>query len=303
MKNKLLALTLCLLTLTGCSLADPELGEAALPSSLTEESDALVGVVITREHLDLFDADTFVQDNAATLLAGKNPDGNAQSYYKKLYAKPEQDGRVEFDLPDSISYFSYEYDHPAGRTTAITNNGIYGGGSHIKSTDQGEEIELTGTVYVPARSGIISYFFNPVYQEPDGDVYLLPGQGSSLSGDNGEGMSFTHSMSNSVTRTENGKRETRKCRLSITVEVMEPPQSIRLLQMDKTGTLLSTLSWTPGQVPPELTLHRDCAWAVAEQVKSGTVARALLNFGDKSMESFYREGDLIKVQTTSLNWP
>ncbi|MBR2880266.1 MAG: C40 family peptidase, partial [Oscillospiraceae bacterium] len=92
---------------------------------------------------------------AASLLAGKNPDGSAQSYYKKLYAQPEQDGRVEFDLPGSISYFSYEYDHPAGRTTAITNNGIYGGGSHIKSTDQGEEIELTGTVYVPAQSGTI----------------------------------------------------------------------------------------------------------------------------------------------------
>ena len=52
MKNKLLVLTLALLLLTGCSLADPTMGEAVLPA---QAGDPMVGVVITREHLDLWD--------------------------------------------------------------------------------------------------------------------------------------------------------------------------------------------------------------------------------------------------------
>ena len=282
MKNKLLALTLCLLTLSGCSLADPDLGEAKLPDSLPQQPDPLVGVVITREHLDLWDPMTGDQ---------------------KLYAVPGEDGRMEFDLPGSISFFTYEYDHPAGRTTAVANTGVSGAGPHIKSTDEGESVELTGTLYVPESSGTICFYFNPVYQAEDDSLYLMAGQGTALSGDNGEGMSFSHDMSATETITVNGKKQTRSCSVKVTAEVVSVPTEIRMLHMDAAGNLIFTQSWQPGQVPEHVALHRDCAWAVLEQVKPEYADRTLYNFGDKYAESFYPEDGLVKIQSTELLWP
>ena len=279
MKNKLLVLALALLLLTGCSLADPTMGEAVLPA---QAGDPMVGVVITREHLDLWDP---------------------AEGHQKLYATLDESGRPRFDLPDSIAYFTYEYDSPAGRTTVIANDGVWGAGPHIKNTDEGQSVELSGTLYVPESSGMICFYFNPVYQAADDSLYLMAGQGTALSGEHGEGMSFSHKMTDSVTRTENGKTQSRSCSVDVTAEVVAVPKEIRLLQMDSAGTLLHSQSWAPGSVPEQLELHKDCAWAVLEQIKDTGAARTLYNSGDQYAESFYPADGLVKVRTTTLVWP
>ena len=279
MKNKLLVLTLTLLFLTGCSLADPAMGQADLPS---QAGDPMVGVVITREHLDLWDP-------------AEGP--------QKLYATLDEIGRPSFDLPDSIAYFTYEYDSPVGRTTAIANDGVWGAGPHIKTTDEEQSVELTGTLYIPESSGTVCFYFNPVYQAEDDSLYLMAGQGTALSGEHGEGMAFSHKMADSVTRTENGKAQSRSCSVDVTAEVVAVPKEIRLLQMDASGTLLYRQSWAPGSVPEQLELHKDCAWAVLEQIKETGTGRMLYNSGDRYAESFYPADGLVKVRTTTLVWP
>ena len=64
-KVKVLALLLALCLLSGCSLARPEAEEGNGVSQ-----DMMIGVFITREYLDLFDFERYLEDNLNTVVNG-----------------------------------------------------------------------------------------------------------------------------------------------------------------------------------------------------------------------------------------
>lgn len=75
-------LLIAALLLTGCSLAQPESERTAA------EEDRMVGVLVTREPLDLFDAEGYFRDHAGQITnSGMISDADAQRYQNALFAE------------------------------------------------------------------------------------------------------------------------------------------------------------------------------------------------------------------------
>ena len=63
----------------------------------------------------------------------------------------------------------------------------------INSSDDMETVTLTGEIFTDSGSGRVTAYCNPVYQQEDGRIYLVPGEG--MTADSGGSMAFNLSES------------------------------------------------------------------------------------------------------------
>lgn len=103
----------------------------------------------------------------------------------------------------------------------------------------------------------MSAYCNPVYQQADGRVYLVPGEG--VSANMG---SMTHSLSESC---ESAKKGERGYGMDITLEVegRRPSEKLAVLLYSADGALLSRTEYAPEEMPEEIAAE-GAAWAVFE---------------------------------------
>ena len=96
-----------------------------------------------------------------------------------------------------------------------------------------------------------------MYQQADGRVYLVPGEG--VSANMG---SMTHSLSESC---ESAKKGERGYGMDITLEVegRRPSEKLAVLLYSAEGALLSRTEYTPEEMPEEISAE-GAAWAVFE---------------------------------------
>lgn len=178
-------------------------------------ADRLIGVLITREYLDLFDSEQFLNDNIGRLANGEKISGSDGAKYRgKLYASlvetsltndetEETAGNKEyvFEGIDGICYFAPQITAPFGTYWSSTSDDAISDGSiHFLSTDENESISLEGTVYVSSGQNAGNFYFNPVYQAPTGEVYAVSGNGMS-SENNVAGMSMSHEIKETQSST------------------------------------------------------------------------------------------------------
>ncbi len=309
MNKRLFAWFACLgllLSCGGCRLADPEEGEAQ-----AAEQDRLIGVFATEEYLDLFDFDAYVSDNADKLVEGGEAvlsPQDSEAYGGRVWAAQKNNGDWVFDGLDGMGYYAYRYKNEAESGIAShLDEGLTGNGMRVNSTDEGESVKMEATIYhVPG--GRVRYYFNPVYQTPDGAVYLTAGTGIYIEGA-AEGESSTHTLSGSVTTTgPDGETSTTSLSAAVEIEIMNAPGEIVLLQMDKNSHVLDRESYDPDQVPESLTPEPGCAYLVVETHKTGPdgdmVTRELVNAGAESLSTFHARADGVCLkQDTALLWP
>ena len=101
--------------------------------------------------------------------------------------------------------------------------------SHYYFSDQEERVETD--LYIRAGR-FAKYYFNPVYQQTDGQIYLLAGSGVS-SDSFVDGQKFSHGLSESVSRTENGEQDTITLGFTVNIIGSALPQETELLLMDE----------------------------------------------------------------------
>ena len=308
MKHKALALLVCmglLLGCGGCRLADPE-----QDGTQTAERDRLIGVFATEEYLDLFDYDAYFNDNADKLADGEAVISplDSEAYGERVWAVQQDNGDWVFEDLDGMGYYAYRYGSDAERGTAThMDRGLTGNGMHVTTTDQGESVELEATIYhIPG--GEVRYFFNPVYQTPEGAVYLTAGEGVSLDG-SAEGMACTRTLSDDLTVTgPDGESVTDGCSVVVHVEILCAPTEIAVLQMDSDSRVLDRKTYAPEQVPESLTVEAGCAYVIVETYKAGpdgeSVARELVNAGAERFSTYQAlENGVCVKQDTELTWP
>lgn len=307
MNKRLFAFLICLgllLGCGGCQLADPEQSEQ------TAEQDRLIGVYATEEYLDLFDYDTYFSDNADKLAGGGETvvsPQDSEAYWGRVWATQKDNGDWVFDGLEGLGFYAYRYESEAETGIAShLDEGLTGNGMHVTSTDEGESVELEATIYhVPG--GRVRYHFNPVYQTPDGTVYLTAGEGIYLEGAT-EGEASTNTLSDSVTTTgPDGQSTVTGCAVAVRIEIMNAPSEIVLLQMDEDSNVLDRKSCAPGQVPESLTPEPGCAYLVVETHKTGPegdmVSRELVDAGSESFSTFRARPDGVCVKRdTTLLW-
>lgn len=249
---KKLAITLILvlaLMLPGCSLLRED-GEPA-------DADRLVGVYITENYIDSFDFEAYVQDNASSLSGGGEISReDAAKYTRRIYAEVV-DGKTSFPI-EGIAFIAARYEKD-GESYTGSDYGDKLADVHlsINVSDDMETTVLTGKLFADSGAGHMSAYCNPVYQQADGRVYLVPGEG--VSANMG---SMTHSLSESC---ESAKKGERGYGMDITLEVegRRPSEKLAVLLYSAEGALLSRTEYAPEEMPEEISAE-GAAWAVFE---------------------------------------
>lgn len=251
MKKLAIALILVLaLMLPGCSLLREE-GEPA-------DADRLVGVYITENYIDSFDFEAYVQDNASSLSGGSGEISreDAAKYTRRIYAEIT-DGKTSFPI-EGIAFIAARYEKD-GESCTGSDYGDKLADVHlsINVSDDMETTVLTGKLFADSGAGHMSAYCNPVYQQADGRVYLVSGEG--VSANMG---SMTHSLSESC---ESAKKGERGYGMDITLEVegRRPSEKLAVLLYSAEGALLSRTEYAPEEMPEEISAE-GAAWAVFE---------------------------------------
>lgn len=250
MKKLAIALILAIaLMLPGCSLLREE-GEPA-------DADRLVGVYITENYIDSFDFEAYVQDNASSLSGGGEISReDAAKYTRRIYAEIT-DGKTSFPI-EGIAFIAARYEKD-GESYTGSDYGDKLADVHlsINVSDDMETTVLTGKLFADSGAGHMSAYCNPVYQQADGRVYLVPGEG--VSANMG---SMTHSLSESC---ESAKKGERGYGMDITLEVegRRPSEKLAVLLYSAEGALLSRTEYAPEEMPEEISAE-GAAWAVFE---------------------------------------
>ena len=307
-------------TLTGCQLAKA----SADDEGDSEQRDTLVGVMVTTEWLDLYDTDAWLEDNLALIVSEGNEvlDGDdAQKYQKRLYAtlveRPlyDENGQVTssskefvFEGVEGVMFYAATiYDEQGNYTTTGSDSGISITKSHHMVTDEGNFVELEGTIYVVPQDEIPTYTKYPIYQEPDGDMYLT--QGSSVSFDTGtEGMSMSSTYDEEVSVTdENGEKSVKGSTIKVTIEVINRPETVVVSQLDDQSQLVSRVEYPAGQVPKQIVPEAETEYIIVEMFKQGreaeSVDRQLYDKEDKGFHTMSAREDHICEQVyTSIKW-
>lgn len=319
MKRSVSALLAVLFTLSlcGCQLAQEDAGDMA-------SNDRLIGLWITREWLDLYDTEAYVQDhlNGLTLdeaeaLNENSPymgrlyaslqeevvtgsSGNQKTLYK--YAFPGIDGMNFYcaNCPEDMpleDFIGSHYDE------AITDNH-----TSISVTDAGESVELEGTIYVSASCANKTFYLNPVYQTQDGRVYVESTGGNDFNEIDAEGPLFSQTIEDKSVITENGTSEELKNTTTLSIEILNPPTKIVVLQMDQNSEIVSRTEYEPGKLPEALVPETSTEYIILETQKvdpqgAYVVTHELFTKDDCALYSFYERADGICVkQYTSLSW-
>ena len=251
MKKLAIALIFALaLMLPGCSLLREE-GEPA-------DADRLVGVYITENYIDSFDFEAYVQDNASSLSGGSGEISreDAAKYTRRIYAEIT-DGKTSFPI-EGIAFIAARYEKD-GESCTGSDYGDKLADVHlsINVSDDMETTVLTGKLFADSGAGHMSAYCNPVYQQADGRVYLVPGEG--VSANMG---SMTHSLSESC---ESAKKGERGYGMDITLEVegRRTSEKLAVLLYSAEGALLSRTEYAPEEMPEEISAE-GAAWAVFE---------------------------------------
>lgn len=298
MKRMISFLLAAFLLLTcGCSLAQPA------PDGETHNGDRLVGVLVTTEYLDLFDMEAWLSDNIDKVNIGETTEvsGDTAKYEGRIYAEKLE---KQADGSDGKSHTLYEWQFPdeleniigglficptvtdpengEEYTSSFTRGHIYDAHTHIKSTDAGDSMELTCTVYfdpyaIPKETSYdmgmteamdhIVFYSNPVYQTSDGAVYVTSGMGHSYTINSDIGIDSFRSSSTLKTTHKtavNGEASEVENIVTINYEGVRMAQSISVLEMSAGNKLLRTQNYAPTDFPKEITVEDDTAYIIVE---------------------------------------
>lgn len=283
MKKLIALLLITCVMLTGCQLATDEVNEDGFI-----HGDRLVGVVVTTEHLDLFDIEAFLKDNPQALKGGSIGSVGPE-YQNRIYAQEElEHSTTEDGVPCTTIY--YNFDHLEGiqllayQTRTILEDGsvlaettVCSSTEGIYEAHMGNELN-EGTIFVPEGEEA-TFFTNPVYQDSDGRLYLVGGTG--ISNQNMTG-SMWQTITEEFTETENGQEiDSEKREFKICVEAVNITERVVIVQMSGDNTMLGRQEFDPNEMPEELTPEEGCAYLLVEEHVGEEISRTMIEPDDR----------------------
>lgn len=270
------------------------------PAPEQNENSRLIGMLITKEYLDLFDMERFLNDHSSQLLQGQKISAQQSSEYQdRIYAsltdeflrnekgEPHALKKYVFDEIDGIAFFCPEYTDEAGEIYqgSDTDDAITDVSLAVSSTNEEESISMEGTIYVSTLNGPTRFYFNPVYQNDAGDVYVETGNGTSHSGDIVAGMSSTYRLNEESSVTIDGKKKTVRTDIAVTVCYIDAPGTVSVLQMDQENKIVQEDKFESGEFPQELKPNAQTAYFIVETHRADTdavLSRELITISDEN---------------------
>jgi len=322
--NRKLTIVVCavmmLSMLTGCQLALENAGED------TPAQDKLAGVFVTTEYIDLFDFESYIEDNLNINGSFGDSsgddiviDGDTKEYEGRLYATLKEIEPAQGDTP---AYEQYVFEGAEGYSLlyitvpragerdshnftmsdpAVSNPSIA-----VNSSNEGETTTIEGTIrFIPTDEETI-FHFNPVYQSPDGSVYLTSSGMSMSIGPMSSGASST--LSETHTTTENGQSYTKDISIKMTIDFMFAPENIVILQMGTASQILSREEYTPGELPENFEPLENTEYLIVEthgrdNEGEQTITCEVFGKDEESFATYFANTDkACTTQSTNIVW-
>lgn len=177
--------------------------------------------------------------------------------------------------------------------------------AHFTASDSEEHMEAS--VYVRAGSPC-SYYFNPVYQQADGTLYLLPGTG--ITSDSLNGASWSQSIAQSRSESFGETEETESYRYTVHIISADVPVDTELIFMSRENQVLQSLS--DGELNllfqedmPQLEIPADVSYLLLRQAKDGNeeFTHTLFDRGTETLEYMVAAEDTcLHPRSLALVW-
>ena len=285
-------------------------------------SDKLIGVLITKEYLDLFDSEQFFTDNIDRLMnGGEISESESAKYQERLYAVLVETEHVSEETGETYRGKEYVFEGIDGIchiTPRITDEiGTYWSSSgdeaitdgyvNFIANDAGESVDLEGTIYVSTGKNAGSFYFNPVYQTQTGEVYAVSGKGI-FSANNTAGTSMSHEIKENLSSTIGDVSTASGSAVKITVCYIDEPVKVSILQFDRESTLLTKMECEPDSLPDTLQTQPGTQYIIVEtlafsQEGAADITREIYQPEDESLSAFYCRDDGICVrQWCEIDW-
>lgn len=299
-KRYLAALLAALLLLSGCSLALPE-------EETAQGRDRMVGVFVTTEYLDLFDAEAYFQEHAAELLNGGEISADEQKLYQNvLFAEEDESGKYFFPNVDGFLWLSTRENDEQGSYVKMQNDPAFNGALNaIRETDSGTGYEFEATIYAVNRQTYVSFYLNPVYQTEDGAVYVAQGHGMSFGGVEGTNASMSQTLTQTLSEEQNGETKEYSFSGKLTMRLVGAPEAVTLFWMDGENGVVRREQYVPGTLPEELSADGAEFLLVVETAQDGSQTRTLYEAEEPTqrLETFVpATGDILGRAYTTIDW-
>lgn len=264
------------------------------------QNGRLVGYLMTYEYLDLTELDV-----SAT--------GEVRMKNGRLYAALDSHGEPVFEGIEGVMVACIVVNDEYGGYTAVCSSGeLFDTNTHLYSnTDADGEIserrELSAEVRVyteGTQSKTRSFYMNPMYQLPDGQIYLTTGTGIATGSDIGGAVTMRNSESDSVVL--NGQKTAYSIELSVTVRVCAKPEKLVFVCMDENNTPLRSDEFSQDALPETFTPASGTAWIAAILHAEGAEPEyQVLTNSDKGkcFTAQHAENGMILPHGIDILWP
>lgn len=265
--KRIFALLLAICMLSGCSLAKPgKVGQ-----------DKLTGFFVT---VSCKDGDTMVDlwDEEAT---GMEMISNHDLAGQKLYARRMEGDPVVYEFPEGCGLSCFSYD--------VEENGEITYRSDTVSPEIDAHLGFYAGTEMPYRMDAVVYgtkesdaviCMNPVYQTPDGEVYVLSDKPVSYDVATMDGCSATISQTG-----EDG------CTATLTIRHVVLPENYVIIEMNEENQPLRQAEFAPGELPENYVPGADAAYLILEARAGEDTTRTVYSPGDESTAmDTYRPG-------------
>lgn len=285
---------LLMVSLYGCQLANVDAEEV-------KTKDNLIGIYITREHLDLFDMETYFEDHADDFMSEKNIEVS-NKYNGKVYATANittEEENVEtiafdFDGIKGIAFFAPTI-YPTDSTDSYR---LFTSDPEItdRKFTAGNETTLEGTLYMDAALDFVSFYINPVYQTSEGQVYLMTGSGMSSSGAGG----LSSTMNETTSETIDGVTKNTAFNVVIHIEPRNATEKVIIKQMNDSDEVVVTTTITMGMVPEFVSKDPKTTYIILEDYGYNLegvieIKREIIEKDEVSIACFFMGDDGIAV--------
>lgn len=296
---------LCILSLVSCGGL---LAYAGVPLALAEAEtkageDRLAGIFVTTDYIEPGMPHVDVNARGEIVIKEQAPD----KIYGTVNDRTDRNQPpVSFPGLEGFGIYCLQFWEDASQAFSYywTADNIFAG-LNFSALDEEDLVEAS--FYV--KSGTpCAYYFHPVYQQEDGQAYLLPGSG--ISSDSFDGFRYSYSLSQSVSRNWNGTEETKGYRYSVTVIGADAPGDTELLFISRDGKMLRSLSGEELEARfqsdmPQLEIPADVAYLILRQTKNGSseYTHTLFDRGAECLEYMVAAEDrFLHPRNLSLTW-
>ena len=280
--KKLFAIVLIVLMLAGCTLAQP--GKTA--------EDRLTGFFLTVSYKD---GDTIVNHWDAE-AAGMDFLSDHYMAGEKLYAEFIGSDPVVYRFPEGCGLSCFSYDVEEEGQEPYRSNTI--------SPEIDAHLGFYAGTEIPYRMDAVLYgtkdtnaviCMNPVYQTPDGAVYVL----------SDEPLSYDVATMDGCASTITQTGEDYGCTATLTIRHVVLPEAYIIIEMSEENQPLRQNEYTPGALPETYTPGADAAYLILEARAGADTTRTVYSPGDETtaMDTYYpgEYGLCIKGYTT-IDW-